>query len=392
MDVLTYNDYYSFGQLLPNRHGSSDSYRYGFQGQEKDDEVKGEGNSLNYTFRMHDPRVGRFLSVDPLAAKFAWFSPYQFSGNRVIDRIELEGAETALPPYLWTSYATATNVYGKEGSYQTAYLIGGQWHVQQSFNKSIYHNGNEWVSNFNHTNNKDFIEEYGYHHTMDELQMLHDGGFFDIGPKEHDPFGRWMVNNPLPISDETISMYGHAFGLDMDYLIQLRIWAVAIDMGTIAGDMSFALSTPLAQTKGFNTNRVISITTANKALAFNIKNTPINKGTWSGNRGNSTWHSSDPKVTAITKGKGIVYKDGRADFGPYAVDSFQAKGLNGGSGDRYKMLSAFAKRYKMTIKAAQQELSESNLKLHHSGGQNVQLVPGELHGLPHTGGAFDLRN
>ncbi len=79
--------------LLPNRHGSSDSYRYGFQGQEKDDEVKGEGNSLNYTFRMHDPRAGRFFAVDPLTAKYPHYSPFSFSGNRVIDAVELEGME-----------------------------------------------------------------------------------------------------------------------------------------------------------------------------------------------------------------------------------------------------------------------------------------------------------
>ena len=79
--------------LVPNRHGSSESYRYGFQGQEKDDEVKGEGNSLNYTFRMHDPRVGRFLSLDPLAPQYPHNSPYVFSENRVIDGIELEGLE-----------------------------------------------------------------------------------------------------------------------------------------------------------------------------------------------------------------------------------------------------------------------------------------------------------
>ncbi|WP_338731492.1 RHS repeat domain-containing protein [Mangrovimonas cancribranchiae] len=79
---------------MPKRHGSVDSYRYGFQGQEKDDEVKGEGNSLNYTFRMHDPRVGRFFAVDPLDYKFPWNSPYAFSENRVIDAIELEGAES----------------------------------------------------------------------------------------------------------------------------------------------------------------------------------------------------------------------------------------------------------------------------------------------------------
>jgi RHS repeat-associated protein len=68
-------------------------YRYGFQGQERDDEIKGKGNSLNYKFRMHDPRLGRFFSVDPLFAKYPWNSTYAFSENRVIDGIELEGAE-----------------------------------------------------------------------------------------------------------------------------------------------------------------------------------------------------------------------------------------------------------------------------------------------------------
>jgi RHS repeat-associated protein len=79
--------------LVPNRHGSSESYRYGFQGQEKDDEVKGEGNSLNYTFRMHDARVGRFFSTDPLEVELPWNSPYVFSENRLLDGVELEGLE-----------------------------------------------------------------------------------------------------------------------------------------------------------------------------------------------------------------------------------------------------------------------------------------------------------
>jgi hypothetical protein len=79
--------------LVPNRHGSSESYRYGFQGQEKDDEVKGEGNSLNYTYRMHDARVVRFISLDPLAPQYPHNSPFAFSENRVIDGMELEGKE-----------------------------------------------------------------------------------------------------------------------------------------------------------------------------------------------------------------------------------------------------------------------------------------------------------
>ncbi|MBG6130615.1 RHS repeat-associated protein/uncharacterized repeat protein (TIGR01451 family) [Aquimarina sp. EL_43] len=91
--VESYNGYYPFGMLQPNRHKDSKSYRYGFQGQEKDDEIKGEGNSVNYKYRMHDPRLGRFFAVDPLARRYSYNSPYAFGENRIIDGIELEGLE-----------------------------------------------------------------------------------------------------------------------------------------------------------------------------------------------------------------------------------------------------------------------------------------------------------
>jgi hypothetical protein len=85
--------------LLPGRHGAVDSYRYGFQGQEIDPEIKPNddgtpnANSINYKFRMHDPRLGRFFAVDPLAVKYPHNSPYAFSENRLIDGVELEGLE-----------------------------------------------------------------------------------------------------------------------------------------------------------------------------------------------------------------------------------------------------------------------------------------------------------
>ncbi len=72
---------------------STGGYRYGFQGQERDDEMKGEGNAYNYKFRMHDPRLGRFFALDPLAPMYPHNSPYAFSENKLIDGIELEGLE-----------------------------------------------------------------------------------------------------------------------------------------------------------------------------------------------------------------------------------------------------------------------------------------------------------
>jgi RHS repeat-associated protein len=81
--------------LMPERSYSATTkgYRFAFQGQEGDDEISGEGNSYAFKYRIHDPRLGRFLSVDPLRATYPWNSPYAFSENRLIDGVELEGLE-----------------------------------------------------------------------------------------------------------------------------------------------------------------------------------------------------------------------------------------------------------------------------------------------------------
>ncbi|TSJ46564.1 LamG-like jellyroll fold domain-containing protein [Fluviicola chungangensis] len=103
-DIRQSTDYSPFGVQLHNRDleltpasGSITPYRYGFQNQEMDDEIKGAGNSLNYEFRMHDPRIGRFFAIDPLASKYPHNSVYAFSENVVIDHVELEGLEKAKP-------------------------------------------------------------------------------------------------------------------------------------------------------------------------------------------------------------------------------------------------------------------------------------------------------
>jgi RHS repeat-associated protein len=105
---------------MPGRNGDDgNSYRYGFQGQEKDDEIKGEGNSVNYKYRMHDPRIGRFFAVDPLAAEYPFYSPYAFSGNQVIHMVELEGLEPSQPRYKWEGskgYASKGDKYKQDNS------------------------------------------------------------------------------------------------------------------------------------------------------------------------------------------------------------------------------------------------------------------------------------
>ncbi len=59
-------------------------YRYGFNGMEKDDEVKGGGNSYTTMFRQYDPRLGRWLSIDPETDQLIGRSPYEAMGNTPI--------------------------------------------------------------------------------------------------------------------------------------------------------------------------------------------------------------------------------------------------------------------------------------------------------------------
>lgn len=88
-DVLSYSDYYPFGSLVPNRHEDSDKYRYGFQGQEMDNEIKGEGNSYDFGERILDPRVGRWWSTDNIEKP--WLTPFQFAANNPVNNIDPDG-------------------------------------------------------------------------------------------------------------------------------------------------------------------------------------------------------------------------------------------------------------------------------------------------------------
>jgi RHS repeat-associated protein len=83
-EVTSISDYYPFGAPIHGRGYSSETYRFGFNTQEKDDEIKGEGNSYTTEFRKLDPRLGRWLSIDPKASSMPWQSPYCSMDNNPI--------------------------------------------------------------------------------------------------------------------------------------------------------------------------------------------------------------------------------------------------------------------------------------------------------------------
>ena len=125
-DVANTSDYYPFGSLLKERTCrwvwmkgdtyQSDptdvelafvnmneppagiaiegkSYRFAFNGKEKDNEISGYGNQYDYGFRIYNSNLARFLSIDPLFKSYPWYTPFQFAGNNPIKFIDLDGLE-----------------------------------------------------------------------------------------------------------------------------------------------------------------------------------------------------------------------------------------------------------------------------------------------------------
>jgi len=73
-----------FGMLMPGRNfAGSDKYRFGFNGQEKDDEITGQnGSHTTALFWEYDTRIGRRWNMDPVVKSHE--SPYlTFSGNPI---------------------------------------------------------------------------------------------------------------------------------------------------------------------------------------------------------------------------------------------------------------------------------------------------------------------
>jgi len=91
-EVLSQQDFYAFGMLKPGRiYNTGNSYRYGFNGKENDKEIKGSGNQIDFGARVYDPRLGRFLSIDPYQPATAALSPYQFGANDPINTVDPDG-------------------------------------------------------------------------------------------------------------------------------------------------------------------------------------------------------------------------------------------------------------------------------------------------------------
>jgi RHS repeat-associated protein len=151
--------------LMPGRkYSAGTSYRYGFNGKENDNEVKGEGNQQDYGERIYDARVGRFLSVDPLTKNYTDLTPYQFASNTPLQATDLDGLE-------------ADFVNKKTGQRVTGPVYADDFPASQGWvaNGAVMYKPKVTLPNFNTTSSLPRKEQ--------EIMMSNGLGTTYIGPK-----------------------------------------------------------------------------------------------------------------------------------------------------------------------------------------------------------------
>jgi RHS repeat-associated protein len=146
--VSSTSDYYPFGLDMEGR-GWRDTTalatRYGFNGKEKDASVEWGSTTYDYGFRIYNPTIAKFLSVDPLTRSYPWYTPYQFAGNHPIVAIDLDGLEEAEAISSGTISKTqpvldkATQELAKKAAQESA-EVGGKQLTKESIKRGIGQN------------------------------------------------------------------------------------------------------------------------------------------------------------------------------------------------------------------------------------------------------------
>jgi len=89
-DITSATDYYPFGMEMPGRNFSSNTYKFGFNGQEKDDEIAGvTGANTTAMYWEYDTRIGKRWNLDPKPT--TGVSNYACFNNNPIWKIDPNG-------------------------------------------------------------------------------------------------------------------------------------------------------------------------------------------------------------------------------------------------------------------------------------------------------------
>jgi hypothetical protein len=99
--------------LVPNNDTTSAVAQIGLDPANQQYYLFGKQNQVLRVDTLTSTEIARFLSVDPLAPEYPWYTPYQFAGNTPIQAIDLDGLEPKIMITNQITGYTAQHVYGE---------------------------------------------------------------------------------------------------------------------------------------------------------------------------------------------------------------------------------------------------------------------------------------
>lgn len=204
--IVQMDDYYPFGLTFNEfkREDGKGNKMNTFQDQELVTDL--DVNWVSFKWRNHQPDIGRFFNVDPLAEDYYYNSPYAFSENHVVAHVELEGLEKMH----FTKAAQLNKQFGRAFSAQRQ-TSGGKkfaekFYSQKSYNL-LYHKFDSYESGTHTTlNSVDSFKKLAGSRksfkgiTLDEFKAALEGseGVVIIGvdiPESNEVEGAYTLNH-----------------------------------------------------------------------------------------------------------------------------------------------------------------------------------------------------
>jgi hypothetical protein len=145
---MSIKDHNPFGMIMPGRNFNASSYRFGFGGHEKDDEIKGSGNHLSFGDYGYDTRLGRRWQLDP--EPIIGISGYSAFNDNPILHADPDG-KFPIIPIIAAAYYVASKIMEKSEGNEDVRAIGySMRHPVNAFkvNGPFITNHNDIATNF----------------------------------------------------------------------------------------------------------------------------------------------------------------------------------------------------------------------------------------------------
>lgn len=122
-------------------HFEVKKYRYAFNGKENT-EIANEGDYVDFGGRMFDTRICKFISIDPLAYKYAYQSPYAYASNNPMNIIDYNGTG-GIPHYVQRALDEAHEY--EDAGYTTKIHLSTSGKIYITITKTVKDENGEFV-------------------------------------------------------------------------------------------------------------------------------------------------------------------------------------------------------------------------------------------------------